>query len=83
MTATRMGRREGRHAKLSVSKDIDEREMMTCAENDKEGYDCRDIRGALPDTIPILTSTAVQVDEPMKSHVTSMEVVWKSWAVIM
>ena len=31
--------------------------------------------GASPDTIPILTSTAVQVDEPMKSHVTSMEVV--------
>ena len=55
MIATRRGRKEGRHAKLSVSKDIDEMEMMTCAENGIEGYDCRDVRGALPDTIPILT----------------------------
>ena len=27
----------------------------------------------LPDTIPMLTSTAVQVEEPMKSHVTSVD----------
>ena len=57
--------------------------MMTCVENGNESYDRRDISGILPDTIPILTSTAVQVDEPIKSHVTSIEVVWKSWAVIM
>ena len=57
-------------------------EIMTCAENDKEGYDRRDIRGALPDTIPILTSAAVQIDGSIKSQVTSIEAVWVSWIVI-
>ena len=83
MIATRRGRKEGRHAKLSVSEDIDEMDMMTSAENGIESYDCRDTRGALPDTIPMLTSTAVHVDEPMKSYVTSIEIVWESCVVIM
>lgn len=45
--ATRRGRKDGRHAKLSVSKDIDEKEVMTCAGNGIEGHDCRGIRRSL------------------------------------
>lgn len=41
------------------------------------------IGGYIPDTMPMLTSTAVQVDEPMKSHVTSVDWVWNSCVAMM
>ena len=85
--ATKRGRREGRHAGRLVREEVGgrgafgarerkRRRDLAVPEGGKEG------RGELPDTMPMLTSTAVQVEEPMKSQVTSVDEVWKSWVAI-
>lgn len=75
--ATKIGRSDGRHAgSLSGRETVAEGlswEKKGQIGNAEGWFPKRDKGGEIPDTIPMLTSTAVQVEEPMKSHVTSVD----------